>query len=135
MAGTFLQVEENQSLNQKVLESELLVYYRGLCRTVLGDDAGEVDFDQFKIKIESVKSAAKEKNNRKVSHFGKLEWIEPFVTKKAQTLNLEIDVWLDAKSKKPMMFVSVSPSKSDSKIWKQMRSIRDKLISESLKKE
>lgn len=129
------QVEESQSLNQTVLESELLAYYQGLCKTVLEDDADDVDFDEFKIEIESVKSDAKEKSSPPVSYSAKLEWIEPFVTKQAQTLNLEIDVWQDAKSKQQMMFASVSPSKSDSEIWNQMREIRDKVIAESLNEE
>ena len=130
-----IQVVENQTLSGSVLESELLAYYRGLCKAVMGEDAKDVDFDQFKIKLELVKGDARgNSETKKISYSAKLNWIEPFVTKKAQMLNLEIDVWKDATSNRPMMFAAVSPSKSDSKIWKQLRSIRDQVVSDSIEK-
>ena len=119
----------SQPISQKTLHRELLVYYRGLATAVLGSRGVKVDVEKFSLKLQRVKSSGSKESPRKGAtvYTGKLDWIEPFVTRKSQTLSLEILTWPSATgSKARYVFCSVSPKKPSARIWKQMREVRDK---------
>jgi len=114
------QVESEQELTQKVLQQEILVYYRGLAVTVLKDRNVDVDPISYTLKLEKGKASL---SGAKM-YEGDLDWLEPFVTQKPQTLHLELEAWQDAKSKRNFVFVCASPKNTTEAIWKEMRSIR-----------
>ena len=127
-----LEIDEKHQLDEKSIRREMLAYYRGLCQAVWGRDAESVEVDKFEFKIEPVKldpKALKPKAPIATKRFiATLKWIEPFQTRKSQTLNIELDVWQNQKTKKKMLFVCVSPSKSNADIWKDLRGIRKKFL-------
>ena len=51
-------------------------------------------------------------------------WIEPFATKKFQTLHFELQTWQYKGSPFNYLFVCASPQKLGAPIWKTMRGIR-----------
>ena len=53
-----------------------------------------------------------------------LKWREPFVTRRPQTLRLEIETWSDAAGEHNYVFMCASPQKADAEVWSQMRKIR-----------
>ena len=116
------QLEPHQKLTRKMLRQELLVYYRGLAVTVLKNR--KVDPKSFTLKLEEAKATAVTRPSGAKMYKGDLKWREPFVTRKPQTLHLELNTWQDTKSKHNYIFVCASPKKSTEAIWKEMRSIR-----------
>jgi hypothetical protein len=59
-----------------------------------------------------------------VQYSAKLDWIEPFATKKSQQLNFEIQSYSIPGSDSSFLFVAASPSKTDTEIWTKMRAVR-----------
>ncbi len=118
------QVESEQKLTQKMLRQEMLVYYRGLAVAVLKNQKVNFDPKSFTLKLEEAKATAAARPTDAKSYKGELKWLEPFVTRKPQTLHLELTVWQDAKSKHNYVFVCASPKKTTEAIWKEMRGIR-----------
>ena len=118
------QVEPKQELTQKVLRQEMLVYYRGLAIAVLKNQKVDFDPKSFTLKLEEVKATAAARPAGAKTYKGDLIWLEPFVTRKPQTLHLELQAWQDAKSKHNYVFVCASPKKTTEAIWKEMRGIR-----------
>ena len=118
------QVEPGQELTQKVLRQELLVYYRGLAVAVLKNQKVDVDAKSFTLKLEEAKTTDVARPAGAKMYNGDLKWLEPFVTRKPQTLHLELTAWQDAKSKHNYVFVCASPKKTTEAIWKEMRGIR-----------
>ena len=118
------QVDPKQELTRKVLRQEILVYYRGLAATVLKDQKVDFDPKSFNLKLEEAKVTAAAQPAEAKMYKGDLKWLEPFVTRKPQTLHLELNVWQDAKSKRNYIFVCASPKKTTEAIWKEMRDIR-----------
>jgi hypothetical protein len=115
-------------LTQSVVKDEFLKYYRGLCKAVLNGKLPDVDPSEFTLELQQVKSDAKpssdeEAAGRPTQYTGTLDWVEPFATKKAQKLNLEIRTW--ANSDRNYIFACVSPQDRDAAIWKQLHTIRD----------
>ena len=115
-------------LTEAVVKDEFLKYYRGLCKAVLNGKRPEVDPSDFTLELERMKpdskSASVEKSTDTPAHYtGKLDWVEPFATKKRQTLNLEIQIW--TKNEHNYIFACVSPQPVDTAIWKQLHTIRD----------
>ncbi len=118
------QIEPKQELTQKVLRQEMLVYYRGLAVAVLKNRKVDVDAKSFTLKLKEAKVTAVARPAGAKMYNGDLKWLEPFVTRKPQTLHLELTVWQSAKSKHNYVFVCASPKKTTEAIWKEMRSIR-----------
>jgi hypothetical protein len=52
-----------------------------------------------------------------------MTWIEPFATRKPQTLNLEIESVLDNSVKGCLLKIAVSPKPRDGNVWKPMRKL------------
>ncbi len=119
-------------IGQEVLQRELLVYYKGLANAV---SRGELKTDKFRVEIKPYKQSpsgpAPPKNSKRFT--AQLKWIEPFSTRKEQTLRMEIDVWRDAAGDKSWSFLCVSPKSVADPLWKQMRQIRDRFHAWSLK--
>ncbi len=134
------EVQPKPALTEAVLRAEFLKYYRGLCKAVLRGKLPDVDPNAFTLQLQPVKSAAtpaeddKETDtSRQIAHrlyTGTLNWVEPFATKKRQTLNLEIRTW--GKGDRNYIFVCVSPQTRDAAIWKQLRAIRDDYLRKGL---
>jgi hypothetical protein len=118
------QVEPKQELTQKVLRQELLAYYRGLATSVLKNQKVEFDPKSFALKLKEAKATAAARPTGAKTFKGDLKWLEPFVTRKPQTLHLEIEAWKDVKSKHNYIFICASPSKTTGAIWNEMRGIR-----------
>ena len=118
------QVEPEQELTQKVLRQEMLVYYRGLAAAVLKNQKVDFDPKSFTLKLKEAKAAAAGQPANAKTYKGDLKWLEPFVTRKPQTLHLEIEAWQDTKAKRNYVFVCASPKKTTEAIWKTMRGIR-----------
>lgn len=91
-------------------DEQLMLYYGGLAKAVAKKP--HLDVSGFELHLKGAPEA----------RYGTLTWTEPFVTKKAQSLNLECrqlrsDLW----------FVCVSPQPPDRPIWTAMRQIRNDL--------
>lgn len=122
------EVQPQLVLTEVVLKEEFLKYYRGLCKSVLNGKLPDVDPAKFTFELQRVKTDAKPGLNgpkamMQTQYFGTLDWVEPFATKKPQTLNFELWTW--AKSDRNYIFACVSPQAREKAIWKQLREIRD----------
>jgi hypothetical protein len=117
-------LEQKPVLTAEVLRRELLVYYTGLSKARLNDP--KLDVSKFTVKLEPVKEngvSPKGALNVK-SYRAEVVWLEPFTTKKMQTLHFELQTWQYKGSANQYLFVSASPQKSTVPIWKTMRGIR-----------
>ena len=113
--------------DEPALERELLTYYRGLSTAVMGGKGQSVEPEGFTIALEKVQGPknAPLSANEVTAYAGSLSWVEPFVTQKPQTLNLEIFVWKHGNQ--PVVFSCVSPAGFDQdSLWKILRDIRSK---------
>ena len=102
--------------NPKVLTEELLKYYRGLAVAVTRRSGIDVKSASFTLKITPVKES-------KTKSRAVMTWIEPFATRKPQTLNLEIESVLDNSVKGCLLKIAVSPKPRDGNVWKPMRKL------------
>ena len=122
------ELQPKPALTDAVLKDEFLKYYRGLCKAVLGGKFPEVDPSEFTLELKRVKSDAEPASDEKGAdattlYTGTLDWVEPFATKKAQKLNLDIRTL--SRDKRNTIFVCVSPQARDAAIWKKLHKIRD----------
>lgn len=122
------ELEPMPELTESVVKEEFLKYYRGLCKAVLNGKLPQVDPSTFTLELQRAKSdatiAPDDKNpDMPVVYTGTLEWVEPFATKKPQTLNLDIQTW--TRNDRSFIFACVSPQARDAVIWKQLHKIRD----------
>lgn len=125
------ELQPKPALTEAVIKDEFLTYYKGLCKAVLKGKGPDVDPSEFKIELQRVKvegQRASEESNTKTptQYVGTLNWVEPFATKKPQTLNLEIWTW--TRNDQNYIFACVSPQARDTGIWKQLREIRDNYL-------
>jgi hypothetical protein len=118
---------DDQKVDPKTMEQELLAYYRGLAKAVSASRKKEVDAATFTLAL----TEAKEKTGKRAggemftAYVGELKWVEPFATGKAQTLRFEIHVWANAKHKHTCVFICASPQPESAEVWKLLREIRD----------
>ncbi len=122
------EVEPMPDLTEAVVKVEFLKYYRGLCKAVLNGKLPEVDPSKFTLELQRTKPDASivhddKTNDMPVLYTGTLEWVEPFATKKPQTLNLDIQTWTS--NERNYIFACVSPQARDAAIWKQLHKIRN----------
>ncbi len=96
------------------VQAQVLTYYRGLAKAVMGGKGMPVDTEKFKLKLDK-------KEGSPVWN-GALDWVEPFATQKAQKLNMEISIWQYQGA--PVLYFVVSPQAKDQPIWKEMRKYR-----------
>jgi len=110
-----------------MLEKELLVYYQGLSKAVMGSKGQSVDVEKFTISLEKAENltGVPASSEEVVAYTGVLNWIEPFATQKDQALNLEIFVWHHGKE--PVVLSSVSPVAFEQETpWTKLREISSK---------
>ena len=117
-------LERKPELTPAVLRKELLVYYTGLSKSRLGNP--KLDTSKFTVKLSPLKENGPVPKGAvgAKSYRAEVYWIEPFTTKKFQTLNFELQTWKYAKSPYNYLFVCASPQKPSAPIWKTMRGIR-----------
>jgi hypothetical protein len=117
---------DDQKNDPATMQQELLTYYRGLAKAVLGSKKEKVDTSAFALTI----TEAKEKPGKRATgepvtaYTGELRWTEPFATGKPQTLRFEIHVWHSDKHKRHCVFVCASPQPESAEVWKTLREIR-----------
>lgn len=122
------ELEPMPVLTAAVVKDEFLKYYRGLCKAVLNGKLPQVDRSKFTLELQRAKSddtnIQDDKNaDMPVVYTGTLEWVEPFATKKPQTLNLDIHTWTS--NDRSFIFACVSPQAKDAAIWKELHKIRN----------
>jgi len=117
-------LEAKPKLDAKVLKKELFTYYSGLSKARMGNP--KLDTSGFSVKVTALedkvvspKGAVNVKNFRAV-----VLWLEPFATKKMQTLYFELQSWEYKDSPYQYLFVCASPQKSEEPLWKTLREIR-----------
>lgn len=120
-------VPEKQVVTKQLLEQELLTYYQGLSKAVSRDTP--VDTSKFSVTLKPVKQKADAAKPAFLGHdrqdfTGHLDWVEPFVTKKAQKLYFDVQSWHCQASKHRVVFIAASPQPATAKVWKSMRDIR-----------
>lgn len=114
-------------VSEEILEKELLTYYRGLSKAVMGDKGQTVNAEEFSISLEKVENPKSPPSSadKVVAYTGILNWTEPFATQKPQTLHLEIFVWNHGEQ--PVVLSCVSPTALDEEVpWKKLRDIGSK---------
>jgi len=115
-------LSKDDDVSEKSLHTQILTYYRGLAKAVMGGKRLPVNTDDFKLALKALPTDSDKKD---ISLWeGTLEWTEPFATQKAQTLNIEIQQWKNGDQ--PVLYFTVSPRGKDHAIWKEMRVYRDK---------
>ena len=117
-------LEAKPVLDAKVLKKELFIYYSGLSKARM--DNPNLDTSGFGVKVTAVenkeaspKGAVNVKNYR-----AEVVWLEPFATKKMQTLYFELQSWKYKGSPYQYLFVCASPQKPEKPLWKTLREIR-----------
>lgn len=122
------EVQPEPKLTEAVVKEEILKYYRRLSKAVLNGKLADLDPSKFTLQLKRTKADPESPSDKKnastsAAYTGTLDWIEPFVTKKQQTLNLEIQTSIGSESN--YIFVCVSPLSRDARIWNQLHKIRD----------
>ncbi len=121
------ELKAEPKLTQATVQVELLKYYRGLCTAVLNGAKPALDPTEFTCTLKEFKPekdpSPNDESEGLMSYTGTIKWVEPFATKKPQTLNLEIQTW--KQGERNFLFACVSPQDKDAAVWKQLRKIRD----------
>ncbi len=119
-------ISKDDDVSDEAVKAQVLTYYQGLATAVMG--AGKEVTDKFKLSLEAaedgeLKSPPADAKGKELKGWtGELEWVEPFKTKAAQTLNLEVHLWKNGDQ--PVLYFAVSPQKPDHAIWDEMRKYR-----------
>jgi hypothetical protein len=118
---------DDQKIDPKTMESELLTYYRGLAKAVIEGKKQKVDVSTFTLTIKeaSEKTGKRPTGEPFAAFVGELKWIEPFTTGKPQTLRFEIQTWHSEKHKRHCVLACASPQAATAEVWKTLREIRD----------
>ena len=117
-------LERKPELTAVVLRKELLAYYIGLSKNVMRNP--KLDTSKFTVKLQALKLQEASPKGALNAKFYRAEvyWIEPFATKKFQTLHFELQTWQYKDSANQYLFVCASPQKPTAAIWETMRGIR-----------
>jgi len=119
-------LDKDADVSEAAVKKQVLVYYQGLAQAVAGKVLPDLDTDAFELELKAADELKPNPGGDKVEGMktwaGTLDWIEPFATKKAQTLNLEVHVWKH--EEQPALYFTVSPQATDHAIWKEMRDYR-----------
>mgnify|MGYP003663118001 CR=1 FL=1 len=119
-------IDPGSELTQKNIERELLTYYQGLSRTIFNSQKQKIDTSEFTCKLTKAMPVDSQKiyPHGLTEYSATVEWTEPFVTRKPQTLNLIIQSWTDKTTRHGYLFVCVSPQGRKANIWQSMQNIR-----------
>ena len=118
-------LEPGSEVSGPALEREMLVYYSGLSKAVMGGKELTVDTSGFTVSLASSngKTGAPLSAPTATAWTGTLDWVEPFATQKPQTLHLELHVW--EHEGRPVVLSCVSPiAREGDGPWKALREIR-----------
>ncbi|MBC8326392.1 MAG: hypothetical protein H8E27_12285 [Verrucomicrobia subdivision 3 bacterium] len=117
-------VEAKPVLTSEVLQKELFTYYAGLSKARLGNP--KLDTSKFSVNVRKMKHFEKKpKGSFDVASFtATVNWIEPFATRKFQTLHFELQTLKFVGSPHQYLFVCASPKPRDKAIWNTLREIR-----------
>ncbi|MDP6905483.1 MAG: hypothetical protein QF406_13680 [Verrucomicrobiota bacterium] len=121
-------LEAKPKLDAKVLKKELFTYYSGLSKARMGNP--KLDTSGFSVKVTAIEDkviSPKESVNVK-NYRAEIMWLEPFATKKMQTLYFELQTWEYKDSPYQYLFVCASPQKSEKPLWKTLRDIRAEVV-------
>jgi len=118
-------LSKDDDVTDEAVKAQVLTYYQGLASAVAGLEKDVTD--KFKLKLNVPKEPLKSKpadagKDATKEWTGTLEWVEPFKTKAAQTLNFEIHLWKNGE--RPVLYFAVSPQKTDHAIWEEMQKYR-----------
>lgn len=121
------EIDPGTELTQKNIEGELLTYYQGLSSTIYKSRKKEIDTSGFTCKLTKATPVDPQKIYPPglTEYAATVNWTEPFVTQKPQTLNLIIQTWTDKTTGNGYLFACVSPQDMKARIWQTMRNIRD----------
>lgn len=118
-------VASEPELNQEVLHREILAYYRGLSKAVLNGRNSDLAPPDFTLQLTATKSQTEVPRPPGMTSFhGELKWLEPFVTRQPQTLQLDFETWQDVEAKHRYLLIMASPQADTAPIWTTMRKIR-----------
>jgi hypothetical protein len=117
-------LEAKPILEAKVLKKELFTYYSGLSKARMSNP--KLDTSKFSVKVNTVQDkGVSPKGSVSVKNYlAEVVWLEPFATKKMQTLHFELQTWRYSESPYQYLFVCASPQKRGKPIWKTLRGIR-----------
>ena len=117
-------LEAKPILEAKVLKKELFTYYSGLSKARMSNP--KLDTSQFSVKVNTVedKGVSPKGSVNVKNYLAEVVWLEPFATKKMQTLYFELQTWQYKGSPYQYLFVCASPQKPGKPIWKTLREIR-----------
>lgn len=117
----------DQKVDAETLESQLLVYYRGLAKAVSESKEQLIDVATFTVtvKADSTKVARRGSGEEVTAFTGELKWIEPFTTGKEQDLRMEIHAWRSLDPAGRCVFICASPQPQAAEVWKSLRGIRE----------
>jgi hypothetical protein len=124
--GMFFWLPDDQKVDAKTMEKELLAYYRGLAKGLLARKMKDVDVSAFTLTLkDAAEKPAKRASGGPVTAFaGEMKWTEPFTTVKPQTLRLDIHIWHSDKHKHHCIFICASPQPDTADVWKALHEIR-----------
>lgn len=118
---------DDQKIDVKTLEKELLEYYRGLAKAVFQSKKSDVDVSTFTLTIKDAKEKPGNRAGGEVvaAYIAELKWTEPFATGKPQSLRIEIQTWHSDKEKHHCVFICASPQPETAEVWKTLLEIRN----------
>ena len=105
-----------QDVSEKVIQREMLKYYRGLAKAVARGQELAVEPEKFELTLEAVK-------DEKAKWKATLKWAEPFATRESQTLFFLIETARSAGDDATVVSVSVSPAAASAGIWKELENV------------
>ena len=120
-------LEPGSDVTEAGLKREMLTYYTGLSKAVMDSKGGTDEAAVFAISMGRAGASmpGPESAPGATAWSGTLDWIEPFATRKAQQLHLELHVW--EHGGRPVVLSCVSPHAPDaSGPWTALRTIRTK---------
>ncbi len=117
------------ALAEGAIHDELLAYYRGLARSVLGGKGKKADTDKFTLEMKKAPEAsgapAGAGKHAVTEYAGTLDWVEPFATAKPQKLYFEIHSWHDPEAGRSYLVAGTSPRPiGEGALWRQLREVR-----------
>ena len=113
-------LNKGDDISDESLHAQILTYYGGLAKAVMGGKSMSVKTEDFQLKLDPAEGDQKGK-----VWTGVLDWVEPFATQKPQKLNMEVHL-LSQKDEAPILYFTVSPQETNHAIWKEMRGYRAK---------
>ncbi|MCP4156888.1 MAG: hypothetical protein GY757_54755 [bacterium] len=119
----FVIVLENTAPGDVELTDFLLKYYKGLCSLVARQKKMAIDLSKFSVKVEKLENKASETS----LYACKLAIIDPFTDGRELELNMEIRLVAQKSPLKLALVAIASPKAKDSKIWKKLCNIRERL--------